>query len=29
MLVNGEENTKYEPFIMEDLAQIELTFTSK
>jgi hypothetical protein len=29
MLVNGDENTKYESFVMEDLAQIELTFTSK
>ena len=29
MLVNGDNNTKYESFVMEDLAQIELTFTSK
>jgi hypothetical protein len=29
MLVNGDENTKYESFVMEDLDQIELTFTSK
>ena len=29
MLVNGDENTKYESFVMEDLDQIELIFTSK
>ena len=29
MLVNGDENTKYESFVMEDLDQIALTFTSK
>jgi len=29
MLVNGDENTNFESFVMEDLDQIELTFTSK
>ena len=29
MLVNDDENTNYESFVMEDLDQIELTFTSK
>ena len=29
MKVNGEEENNYESFVMEDLAQIELSFNSK